>query len=522
MKKVVLCILDGWGISDATADNAIARATTPCWDALWQHDSLLRTSLEASEHHVGLPKHQMGNSEVGHMSIGAGRLILQDLPRIHQSLADGTIFNTPQWQNFTEKSRSGTKTVHLCGLLSPGGIHSHQEHIIALAQRLAEDGFTVWIHAISDGRDTPPKDFLEEFNKTISQQLASYPRIQFATLSGRYYAMDRDHRWERTQKAYETMHPRTTIRNDDNDSVEFTPSHFPDIQSAVAAAYAEGVSDEFIKPCVLGGFVGILPGDALLLANFRADRMRQLSQALVSSDFTAFPRQSLPAFSAALSMCEYAHTLTPDMPILFPKQDIYHTLGDVIAHNGLKQLRIAETEKYAHVTFFFNGGREEILSGEERILIPSPQVATYDQQPEMSASHLTDVLIEQLSHQSFNFVLVNYANADMVGHTGDTEATKRAITHVDTCLARLRHACERLGYILVVTADHGNAECMYDSEKQAPHTAHTLNRVPFIIDGMRENMTLKSTGSLIDIAPTLLHMMGLEIPKEMSGRCLIS
>lgn len=501
-KAVVLCILDGWGHQENASCNAILSAKTPNWDDLVARSS--HTLLEASELNVGLPKGQMGNSEVGHMNIGAGRVILQDLPRIDEAVSHHTLQDMAPLKTFIEKLQHSGGTCHLLGLLSPGGIHSHERHIIALATTLADQGVPVAFHGFLDGRDTPPQS-AEHYLTSFLKMTQGHPNIMLTTLGGRYFGMDRDKRWDRVQKAYEAM-------------VNGVPPG-DEALSYVHQNYQKGVTDEFIPPVGLGSYKGMKDGDGLLMANFRSDRARQILTALLDPSFQDFDRSRQVHFAAALGMVEYSESLNMWMDTLFPSTPPHEVLGEVIAHQGLKQLRIAETEKYAHVTFFFNGGREEVFPGEDRILIPSPNVATYDLKPEMSAYELTDRLVEAIESQKYALIVVNYANADMVGHTGNFEAAQKAVQAVDVCLGRIKLAVEKTKACLLITADHGNAEMMYDTVLNSPHTAHTLNLVPFVMF-QGPGMTLQS-GTLSQIAPTILQILNISIPASITGTSLL-
>jgi 2,3-bisphosphoglycerate-independent phosphoglycerate mutase len=462
--------------------------------------------IDASELHVGLPQGQMGNSEVGHMNIGAGRVVMQDLPRIDTAVAQGEIKANPAMTGFIAKLKASGGTCHLMGLMSPGGVHSHQHHIAALARILDEAGVPVAIHAFLDGRDTPPssaRGFVADFLAAIS----GLRHVTIATIGGRYYAMDRDKRWERVALAYDAL-------VDAKGETATTPL------AAIDAAYGRSETDEFVKPTAVAGYRGMKDGDGLLMANFRADRARQILTALLDPTFDAFARPRTVRFAAALGMSEYSTALNAFMTTLFPAERLSHVLGAVVAEAGLTQLRIAETEKYAHVTFFLNGGEETLFPGEERILVPSPKVATYDLQPEMSAFEVTDKLVAAIRGGKFDFIVVNYANTDMVGHTGDLKAAIKAVETVDVCLGRLRDAVTEQGGAMLITADHGNAETMQDPETGEPHTAHTLNRVPLVLVNGTSAKKLRD-GRLSDIAPTLLSLMGLRLPAEMTGRSLI-
>lgn len=501
-KNVVLCILDGWGHRENGRDNAIAHAKTPHWDELLATSP--HTLLEASELNVGLPMGQMGNSEVGHMNIGAGRVILQDLPRIDEAITTHTLETLSPLRNFINILKKSGGTCHLLGLLSPGGIHSHETHIKALAAFLAEQGVSVAIHAFLDGRDTPPQS-AETYLSSLSTFIETHPGVFLATLGGRYYGMDRDKRWDRIQKAYEAI-------------VEGRPQ----VSQALPylhQSYKEGITDEFVLPIALGSYRGIQENDGLLMANFRADRVRQILTALLDPEFKDFKRLRPISFATVLGLTEYSETLNNWMKTLFPPTVLSDSLGEMISRAHLKQLRLAETEKYAHVTFFFNGGRETVFPGEDRILIPSPSVPTYDLKPEMSAYELTDRLIEAIVSQKYSLIVVNYANTDMVGHTGNFDAAQKAVEAVDICLGRIKDAIQKTNSCLLITADHGNAEKMYDEDLHSPHTAHTLNPVPFVMMGGPQ--TKLHPGKLSDIAPTILDILDLPQPSSMTGETLL-
>lgn len=500
-KPVLLCILDGWGESAERAHNAIAQAHTPHWDALrarWPFGL-----LNASELDVGLPAGQMGNSEVGHMNIGAGRIVMQDLPRIDTAIADGSLARNPALLDYIAALKQSGGTCHLLGLLSDGGVHSHLNHVVALANRVAEAGVAVAIHAFTDGRDVAPKS-AQQFFAALQQKL--HKNISIATISGRYYAMDRDKRWERVSFAYQAI------------ALGDGP-HAPDADTAIAQSYAVGISDEFLLPTVLGDYAGMAEGDGVLMANFRADRARQLLHALLDPAFTGFNRTRVLQCAATLGLVEYSAALNPLIPAMYPPQTLVNNLGEWVAQHGLQQLRIAETEKYAHVTFFFNGGREEPYPSEERILVPSPKVATYDLKPEMSAPEVTDHLVAAIDSGQFDFIVVNYANTDMVGHSGDLTAAMKAVEAVDACLGRVSTAVLKAGGAMLITADHGNAECLHDDDSGQAHTAHTLNPVPCVLVGVDGPKMLR-TGILADIAPTLCQLLQLPKPPEMTGRNL--
>jgi 2,3-bisphosphoglycerate-independent phosphoglycerate mutase len=503
-RPAVLCILDGWGWRPETKDNAIAAAKTPNYTRMLADSphALLHTSGRA----VGLPDGQMGNSEVGHMNIGAGRVVEQDLPRIDDAIADGSIANRPALQDLIAKVKAAKGAVHLMGLLSPGGVHSYQDHIAALARVLAKEGLTVHVHAFLDGRDTPPRS-AREFVGLFEKAIADLKTVFITTVSGRYYAMDRDKRWDRVSKAYDAI-------------VSGKGGQAKTADDAIEASYEAGVTDEFVAPCIVGSYAGAKDGDALLFANFRADRAREISETLLDPDFDGFARSRIVKFSAAAGLTEYSEHLAKLMRALFPPEDIRETLGQYVSELGMKQLRVAETEKYAHVTFFLNGGREEVFPGEDRILIPSPKVATYDEKPEMSAPEVIKALETAIASGKYDLIVVNFANPDMVGHTGIMAAAIEAVDEIDECLGRLRAAVEKAGGVILLTADHGNIEMMKDPKTGEPHTAHTTLDVPII--AINAKRTLKLTdGRLADVAPTLLDLMGLEKPKAMTGHSLI-
>ncbi|SDG37693.1 2,3-bisphosphoglycerate-independent phosphoglycerate mutase [Roseospirillum parvum] len=506
-KPVVLCILDGWGHREATEHNAIALADTPTWDR-WQAE-LPHALVETSGADVGLPPGQMGNSEVGHMNIGAGRVVMQELGRIETAIAEGRLAEREAMADFIAKLKKSGGTCHLMGLLSPGGVHSHQDHGAALVRLLAEAGVPVAVHAFMDGRDTPPrsgKGFLEKFLGDVGDLLES-GKVRLATVSGRYYAMDRDKRWDRVEKAWRAM-------------VLAEGETAPDGPAAMQASYDADTGDEFVLPTVIDGHRGMDSGDGVFMLNFRADRAREILAALLDPAFDGFLRPHLPRFAAALGMTEVSTAHNAWMGTLFPPQTLTHILGQVVAEAGKTQLRLAETEKYAHVTFFLNGGEETVYPGEERILVPSPKVATYDLKPEMSAPEVCDRLVEAISGQAFDLIVVNFANGDMVGHTGIEAAAISAVETLDHCLARIEAALSECGGVALVTADHGNCEMMIDPESGQPHTQHTVGKVPLVLLNGPAGMGLED-GRLADLAPSLLTLMGLPVPAEMTGRPLL-
>jgi 2,3-bisphosphoglycerate-independent phosphoglycerate mutase len=500
----MLVILDGWGWRDDAADNAVRQAATPAFDALWA--SCPHAFLRTSGADVGLPEGQMGNSEVGHLNIGAGRVVMQDLPRIGAAIADGSIARLPALTGLIDALRASGGTCHLMGLLSPGGVHSHQDHAVALARILSEAGVPVAIHAFTDGRDTAPKaapDFLAKFES----DLAGLSGVSVATVIGRYFAMDRDNRWDRVQAAYDAMALAEGARA-------------ATAGAAIAAAHAAGKTDEFVPATVIDGFAGIKDGDGLLCFNFRADRVRQILAAFLDPDFDGFARARTIRFAAAAGMTEYSAALNARLATLFAPQSMAGILGEVVAEAGLKQLRMAETEKYPHVTYFLNGGEETPFPGEDRIMVPSPKVATYDLQPEMSAPELTEKAVAAIASGSYDLIVLNYANADMVGHSGSLDAARRAVEAVDAGLGRIVAAIRAAGGALLVTADHGNAEMMRDPATGGPHTAHTTNPVPAILLGGPAGAAL-ADGRLADVAPTLLALLGVKQPAAMTGRSML-
>lgn len=501
---LVLMILDGWGYSDEQQHNAIARANTPQWDSWWQ--DCPHILLDASGLSVGLPDAQMGNSEVGHMHIGAGRVIQQDFTRINDTIAQGKLIENHMVQKLSHYLVDSKKALHIMGLFSPGGVHSHEDHLFALLALCQERQIhNVYLHLFLDGRDTPPQSVLPNL-KRLNQLLKTYSLGTISSISGRYYAMDRDQRWERVEPVYKLLTQGLAQYN------------FGDAQEAIQYFYQHNLSDEFIPPTNIGTNPTIQNGDAVLFFNFRADRARQLTAAFIDPNFNGFPRAAQPKLAYFASMTQYDKNLPTS--ILFPPNTMENTLGEVLAKQGLKQLRIAETEKYAHVTFFFNGGKEQLFPNEQRTLIPSPKVATYDLQPEMSAPELTDALVQAIKNKEYDVIICNYANADMVGHSGNIAATMKAIECLDECMAQVWQALKPLKGKLLISSDHGNAEEMFNEHTHQAHTAHTSEPVPFLYVGGGWHFTA-SEGSLIDIAPTLLHLIGITPPQEMTGKILL-
>ncbi|MCD6055994.1 MAG: 2,3-bisphosphoglycerate-independent phosphoglycerate mutase [Gammaproteobacteria bacterium] len=500
----VLMILDGFGYREAAEDNAITLAKTPHWDNLLKKHPLVL--LEGSGQEVGLPSGQMGNSEVGHLHIGAGRLVSQDYTRINDVIVDGSFDKNPVFIDAMRRTKHNKGRLHILGLLSPGGVHSHQDHLFAAIALAAKCGLkNIAVHAFLDGRDTPPKS-AEKSLMCLEQTLEKYSVGKIASITGRYYAMDRDNRWERTEKAYQLISGQHALYHTDT-AVE-----------GLIAAYERGETDEFVLPTSIGEAVSIQDNDTLLFMNFRADRARQLTRVFVDPHFTAFKREPV-ALTAFVSLTQYAEDLPTE--IAYPPQVIKNGLGEYLSLQSYRQLRIAETEKYAHVTFFFNGGIETPFPLEKRCLIPSPQVATYDLKPEMSAPELTDALTKAILNKEYDVIICNYANADMVGHTGNLEAAIKAVETLDTCLGRVVEALQKVHGELLVTADHGNVEQMRDHHTGQAHTAHTCEQVPLLYVG-REAKARQSKGTLCDIAPTLLALLELAIPPEMTGTPLFT
>ena len=500
-RPVMLMILDGWGWREDAADNAVRQARTPHFDRLWE--SCPHMLLHTSGKDVGLPHGQMGNSEVGHLNIGAGRVVMQDLPRIGDAIASGEIGTAPALTGLIQKLQESGGTCHLIGLVSPGGVHSHQDHGAALAKILAGAGIAAVAHAITDGRDTPPQSAGDDLKRFAAALPKSVP---VATVLGRYYAMDRDKRWERVALAYRAI-------------AEAEGPRFPDAQAVIADAYARQQFDEFIVPAVIGDYRGIKDGDGVLCFNFRADRVREILGALLDPGFSGFPRRRKIRFAAAAGMAQYGEHLDPLMQTIFAPQSFPNILGEVAANAGRTQLRMAETEKYPHVTYFLNGGREAPYRGEDRIMVPSPKVATYDLQPEMSAPELTAKAVEAIGSGKYDMIVLNFANPDMVGHTGSLPAAIKAVEAADTGLGRIADAVAKAGGALLVTADHGNCELMRDPATGGPHTSHTTNPVPVLLMG--GGGARLADGRLADLAPTMLELMELPKPAEMTGVSLL-
>ncbi len=504
-RPVLLMILDGWGFREPkTPDNAIEMGHTPNWHRMYADNphSLIETYGLA----VGLPEGQMGNSEVGHTNLGAGRVVMQDLPKIDQAVKDGSLAKNPVLVKMINELKANGKTAHIMGLMSPGGVHSSQAHIVALCKIISDAGVKVDVHAFLDGRDTPPSsaaEYLAEFEKS-----AAGLNVKIATIEGRFYAMDRDKRWDRVEAAYNNM-------------VLADGKRFASADEAIKASYADKVTDEFVIPCVIGDYNGMEDGDAILMANFRADRAREILYALADAEFAGFARKKVVKFTDHVGMTEYSVDHNRFMHTMFPPEQLTNILGEVVADHGMTQLRIAETEKYAHVTFFFNGGEEREFKGEERILIASPKVATYDLKPEMSVYEVTEQLVKAIEDKRFDMIICNYANGDMVGHTGIMEAALKAVGAVDECLGKVEKAIKDVGGVMIVTADHGNAEKMVDEKTGQPYTAHTVGKVAAILVNDESGVKRLKDGALCDIAPTMLELMEIKQPVEMTGHSLL-
>jgi 2,3-bisphosphoglycerate-independent phosphoglycerate mutase len=507
-RPIVLVILDGWGYSESTEYNAIAAAKKPNWDSYWNRYP--HTLIRGSGPEVGLPANQMGNSEVGHLNLGAGRVVYQEYTRVSRSIKTGSFFTNQTLVDAVELARDNGKAVHILGLLSPGGVHSHEDHIHAMAELAVKRGTeNVYLHAFLDGRDTAPKSAAESIRK-MEAKFAELGDGRIASIIGRYFAMDRDHRWPRIQKAYDLI----TLGK-----AEYTADT---ALAGLERAYQRGETDEFVKATAIvpagAQPVKVEDGDVVIFMNYRSDRARQITRPFIEPDFDAFHRQATPKLAQFVSLTEYKSDY--DIPVAYPPERLKNVFGEYVSKLGLRQLRIAETEKYAHVTFFFNGGREEPFEFEDRILVNSPNVSTYDEQPEMSAPEVTDRLVAAIESGKYDVIICNYANPDMVGHSGNFAATVKAIEYLDTCIGRVVEAVQNAGGEILITADHGNAEMMRNDETNQPHTAHTINPVPLLYVGRALKLN-HNGGSLSDVIPTMLELMGLEQPTEMTGHSLI-
>lgn len=507
---IVLIILDGWGHRETIEANAIAAAHKPNWDHLWK--TYPHCLISGSGRCVGLPEGQMGNSEVGHLNMGAGRIVYQDFTRIDAAIENGEFFTNKILVDALAQAKKTEKSVHIMGLLSPGGVHSHERHFFATLTLAANMQLSapVYLHPFLDGRDTPPRSALASLQKL--DDLCKKTRCgKIASLIGRYYAMDRDNRWERIQKAYDLL-------------VEGKANyHAPDAVQGLELAYARGENDEFVQATAIhpndSAPVTINDGDVVIFINFRSDRAREITQAFIDPNFDGFIRNKKPNLGTYVCLSEYDSRYPT--PVAFPPQSLNNILAAYLSEHGLHQLRIAETEKYAHVTFFFNGGVEQPYTGEERVLIPSLKIPTYDLQPEMSAFEITDRLVKEINSNRYNVIICNFANADMVGHTGNFTATVKAIETIDQCLGKIINALQKVGGEALITADHGNAEMMFDKISNQPHTAHTSDPVPFLYVGRKAMITNENNGKLSDIAPTILYLLNLPKPAEMTGESLL-
>lgn len=502
MNRVLLCILDGWGISKDTEYNAVYQANTPNYDNFIKNMS--NTTIHADGLNVGLPEGQMGNSEVGHLNIGAGRIVYQELTRINKSIEEGAFFKNEEFSKAIDHVKKNNSSLHIYGLVSPGGVHSAMNHLEALIKMASDNNLKdVYVHAFLDGRDTPPKSAIN-YLKEIEDCLKKYNLPPIASVIGRYWAMDRDKRWDRIERAYNCL--TLGEGNKAKDSIE-----------AVNNSYNNDKTDEFVEPVCVGG-KRISDNDAVIFYNYRPDRAREITRAIALKDFNEFERKKVLNNVYYVCMTQYDETF--NLPVAFKPEKLTNILGEVLDKNNIKQFRTAETEKYAHITFFFNGGVEEPNKLETRKLVASPKVATYDLKPEMSAYEVCDNILEALNNKDYGFILVNFANPDMVGHTGVMEAAVKACEAVDECVGKIAKKALNEAVKMIVTADHGNAEWMFNKETHAPQTAHTTNVVPFIIvDDKKYN--LKETGALCDIAPTILDLMGIKQPEEMTGHSLI-
>jgi len=505
-KRVLLCIMDGWGISKGSEKYDATKLAHPVnVPKLEQEEKFIK--IKADGENVGLPEGQMGNSEVGHLNLGAGRIVYQDLSKINNAIKDGSFFKNERFLNAIEHAKKNNSSLHIYGLVSTGGVHSSLNHVLALIQMASQHGLKdVYVHAFLDGRDTPPASACE-YLKVVEDELKKHNLPPVATVIGRYYIMDRDNRWDRVEKGYNAL-----LFGEGN--------HSDSAIEGVQESYKNGVTDEFVLPIVVGDEKSrIHDNDSIIFFNFRPDRAREITKAINFKDFDGFNRKKVLKNILYTTMTSYEATF--NFPVAFPKERMVNILGDVLEANGINQFRTAETEKYAHVTFFFNGGIDEPQPHETRVLVPSPKVATYDMQPEMSAPEVCENVLEAVKNPKYQFILVNFANPDMVGHTGVIEAAAKACKVVDECVGKIADECRKNGVIMLLTADHGNSEVMVNEQTGKPHTAHTTNEVPFVLINSPEGYELKETGALCDIAPTILQLLGISQPKEMTGKSLI-
>ncbi len=505
-KRVLLCIMDGWGINKDCPKDATKTAKTPNFDKLKETEKY--TQINASGEYVGLPDGQMGNSEVGHLNLGAGRVVYQDLTRINKEIREGKFFENKAFKDAIEHVKKNNSSLHLYGLVSTGGVHSSFEHVKALVRMAAENGLKkVYVHAFLDGRDTPPRSAVE-FLAELEAELKKYNLPQIATISGRYWAMDRDNRWDRVEKAYNALLFGEGEKAANSDE-------------AIKASYAKDVTDEFVEPTSTNADPDsrIKDNDAIIFFNYRPDRAREITRAMTFEEFDGFNRKARRNNLYYVCMAQYDETFP--LPIAYPPEKLTNILGDVLDDNGVKQYRTAETEKYAHITFFFNGGEEKSGKLETRALVASPKVATYDLQPQMSAPQVCENVLKALDDPQYGFILVNFANPDMVGHTGVFDAAIKACETVDTCVGKIVEKAKENGVVMLLTADHGNSECMEDPQTHTPFTAHTTNPVPFMLINGQGKYELKDTGALCDVAPTILQLLGIKQPAEMTGQSLI-
>ncbi len=507
-KPVALIILDGFGHSEVEKYNAINAATSPTWDKIWNAGP--KTVIGTSGLSVGLPDGQMGNSEVGHMTLGAGRIVYQNFTRINKAIADGDFFTNPVYLDAIDKAANANKAVHILGLLSPGGVHSHENHLLAMIELAVKRGAKkVYLHALLDGRDCPPRSAKESLERAEAK-FKELGTGRIASICGRFFALDRDNRWDRVHSAYDLIASA---------KAEFSS---PSALEGLSAAYERDENDEFVKATVITDKAGkgttVEDGDSIIFMNFRPDRAREITNAFVDDNFDGFIRAHQPALASFVMTTEYSASI--DTPCAYPPENVVNSFGEILAKKGKQQLRIAETEKYAHVTFFFSGGQEALYEGEDRILIPSPNVTTYDQKPEMSAPEVTEKLVEAIETGGYDAIICNYANCDQVGHTGNYDAAVKAVEAVDECLAKVFAALEKVGGEALVTADHGNVEEMFDDTTGQAHTQHTTLPVPLVYVGPK-NIDLADNGSLADIAPTILDLLKIEQPTEMTGQTLI-